>query len=156
MPRRARVSKRPLVADPKFKNKVVGRFISKVMERGKKSLAEGIVYDAFDIIEQQTQKSPVETFDLAMRNASPLLEVKPRRVGGATYQVPQEIKGDRRLAMAMRWIINAARARTGKPMAQSLAAELLDASHGLGTTIKKREEMHKMAEANRAFAHYRW
>jgi small subunit ribosomal protein S7 len=156
MPRRSRVVKRPLVADPRFKNKVVGRFISKVMERGKKSLAEGIVYDAFTIIEEQTQKSPVETFDLAIRNASPLLEVKPRRVGGATYQVPQEIKGDRRLAMAMRWIINAARARTGKPMAQSLAAELLDAAHGLGTTIKKREEMHKMAEANKAFAHYRW
>jgi small subunit ribosomal protein S7 len=156
MPRRARVLKRPLVADPRFKNKVVGRFISKVMQRGQKCTAECIVYDAFDIIEQQTQKSPVETFDLAMRNASPLLEVKPRRVGGATYQVPQEIKGDRRLAMAMRWIINAARARSGKPMAQGLAAELLDAAHGVGTTIKKREEMHKMADANKAFAHYRW
>jgi small subunit ribosomal protein S7 len=156
MPRRARVVRRPLVADPRFKNKVVGRFISKVMMRGKKGLAEALVYDAFDIIEKQTQKSPVETFDLAIKNASPLLEVKPRRVGGATYQVPQEIKGDRRIAMAMRWIINAARARTGKPMADNLAAELMDAAHNVGGTIKKREEMHKMAEANKAFAHYRW
>jgi small subunit ribosomal protein S7 len=135
---------------------VVGRFISKVMMRGKKGLAEALVYDAFGIIEKQTQKSPVETFDLAIKNASPLLEVKPRRVGGATYQVPQEIKGDRRIAMAMRWIINAARARTGKPMSENLAAELMDAAHNVGGTIKKREEMHKMAEANKAFAHYRW
>jgi len=156
MPRRARVVRRPLVADPKYKNKVVGRFISKVMTRGKKSLSEQLVYDAFAIVEKQTQKNPVETFDLAIKNASPLLEVKPRRVGGATYQVPQEIKGDRRVAMAMRWIIQAARGRKGKPMAENLAAELLDASHGLGGTIKKREEMHKMAEANKAFAHYRW
>ncbi len=156
MPRRAHVVKRPLVADSKYKNKVVGRFISKVMLCGKKSVAESIVYEAFGLIEKQTQKNPVETFDLAVKNASPLLEVKPRRVGGATYQVPQEIKGDRRVAMAMRWIIGASRARTGKPMAENLATELLDASHGVGSTIKKREEMHKMAEANKAFAHYRW
>jgi small subunit ribosomal protein S7 len=156
MPRRARVARRPLVADPRYKNKVVGRFISKVMVRGKKALSEEIVYGAFEIIEKQTQKNPVETFDLAIKNASPLLEVKPRRVGGATYQVPQEIKGDRRVAMAMRWLIQAARARKGKPMAENLATELLDASHGIGSTVKRREEMHKMADANKAFAHYRW
>lgn len=156
MPRRARYKKRPLVADPKYKNKVVGRFINKVMMRGKKALAERIVYQAFSIIEQQTQRNPIETFDQAIKNASPLLEVRPRRVGGATYQVPQEIKGDRRVSMAMRWLIQSARARPGKSMAEKLAAELLDAAHGVGATIKRREELHKMAEANKAFAHYRW
>jgi small subunit ribosomal protein S7 len=126
------------------------------MERGKKSTAERIMYDAFDIIEQQENKPPVPVLELALKNASPLLMVKPRRVGGATYQVPVEVEPERGAAIAIRWILAAARARKGQAMAQRLAAEIIDASKEQGTTIKKREDTHKMAEANRAFAHYRW
>jgi len=135
---------------------MVARFINKVMRRGKKSLAERIVYDAFDIIEKRMQRPALEVFEQAIANAAPVLEVKSRRVGGATYQVPVEVPPDRRISLAMRWIVQHARARSGRPMAERLAAELMDTAKGVGTTIKKKEDTHKMAEANRAFAHYRW
>jgi small subunit ribosomal protein S7 len=132
------------------------RFMNKLMVHGKKSLAERIVYGALDSIEQSARRSPIDVFDTALRNATPLLEVKPRRVGGATYQVPVEIKGDRKTSLAMRWLIAAARGRGGKSMADKLASELLDASNNTGATIRKRDETHRMAEANKAFSHYRW
>lgn len=156
MPRRGRVPRRGVTPDPKYNNKMVAQFINKVMTRGKKSLAERIVYEAFDIIENKTHKSPLAVFEQAIKNAAPVLEVKPRRVGGATYQVPVEVRGDRRSSLAMRWLIQTARSRPGKSMAEKLANELMDASQGIGQTIKKKEDTHKMAEANRAFAHYRW
>jgi small subunit ribosomal protein S7 len=156
MPRRARVTKRELAPDPKYNSKLLQRMINKVMRDGKKSVAERVLYDTLGLIEVQTRRDPMETFEQAVRNATPMLEVKPRRIGGATYQVPVEIKGDRRIALALRWLIRSAKARQGKSMAQKLAGELLDASHGQGATIKRREDTHKMAEANRAFAHYRW
>jgi small subunit ribosomal protein S7 len=134
----------------------VSRFVNRLMQDGKKATAERILYQAMDIIETREGRSPVEVFELAMRNATPLLEVKPRRVGGATYQVPVEIRGERRTALAMRWLIDAARKRAGRSMSEKLAGELLDAAHGTGTTIKRREDTHRMAEANKAFAHYRW
>ncbi|MFQ6058066.1 MAG: 30S ribosomal protein S7 [Anaerolineae bacterium] len=156
MPRRGRVPKREIEPDPRYNNQMVARFINKVMRRGKKSLAERIVYDAFDLIEARMHKNPMAVFEQAIRNATPILEVKPRRVGGATYQVPVEIQGDRRLSLAMRWLIQSARARPGKSMAEKLAHELMDAANNTGATIKKKEDTHKMAEANKAFAHYRW
>ena len=156
MPRRARIARRVLTPDPKYGNRSLAKFINRIMTRGKKSTAERIVYGAFDIIESSSKRNPLEVFEQAMRNATPALEVKPRRVGGATYQVPVEIKGDRRNALAMRWLITAARARSGKSMAEKMAAEIMDAAHGVGATIKRREDTHRMAEANRAFAHYRW
>jgi small subunit ribosomal protein S7 len=156
MPRRARVVRRPVVPDARYGNRTISKFINRVMERGKKSTAEAIIYDALDRIENQTHRSPADTFDQAIRNAAPVLEVKPRRVGGATYQVPVEIKGDRRFALAMRWILASAKARSGHSMAEKLAAELLDCAHGTGATIKKKDDVHRMAEANKAFAHYRW
>ena len=156
MPRRARVVRRPIEPDPVYRSKSLAKFINKIMMRGKKSVAEAIVYDAFTSIENQSRRNPLEVFEQAMRNVTPALEVKPRRVGGATYQVPVEIKGDRRMALATRWLINAARARSGKSMAQKLASELMDASQGVGVAIKRREDTHRMAEANKAFSHYRW
>ncbi len=156
MPRRARVVRRVIAPDARYQNRTLAKFINRVMQRGKKSTAEGIIYDAMDLIENQAKRPPVEVFEQALRNATPILEVKPRRVGGATYQVPVEIKGDRRVALAMRWLITAARARSGRSMAEKLAGELIDASHGTGATIKRREDTHRMAEANRAFSHYRW
>ena len=130
--------------------------MNKLMVNGKKSLAEHIVYGALSAIEQQARRNPLDVFDLALRNATPLLEVKPRRVGGATYQVPVEIKGDRKQSLAMRWLISSARSRAGKSMAEKLASELLDASNNTGATIRMRDETHRMAEANKAFSHYRW
>jgi len=156
MPRRARVEHRQAAPDAKFKNRTLAKFINNMMYSGKKATAEGIVYDAFTLIENQTRRSPIETFELALRNATPVLEVKPRRVGGATYQVPVEIRSDRRVSLGMRWLIDSARKRSGRSMAEKLAGELLDAAHGTGTTIKRREDTHRMAEANKAFAHYRW
>jgi len=156
MPRRARVTKRPVTPDAKYHSRLVARIINKIMQRGKKSTAESVVYGAMQIAELQSKRSPVDIFEQAVRNATPVLEVKPRRVGGATYQVPVEIKGDRRTALAIRWLVAAARARSGKSMAERLAAEMLDAAHGQGATIKKREDTHRMAEANKAFVHYRW
>jgi small subunit ribosomal protein S7 len=156
MPRRARVVHRDIAPDAKYHNVGLAKFINKLMMSGKKATAERIVYDAMTIMENQARRNPVETFELALRNATPLLEVKPRRVGGATYQVPVEIRGERRAALAIRWLIDAARKRPGRSMAEKLAGELLDASHGTGTTIKRREDTHRMAEANKAFAHYKW
>ena len=156
MPRRARVTKREIYPDAVYQNEMVARVINKVMLCGKKSKAEGIVYDALRIIEQTERKDPVSVLEQAVKNAIPLLEVKPRRVGGATYQVPVEVRPDRGRSLALRWLVKSARARAGKSMAEKLAAELTDASRGEGVTIKKREDTHKMAEANRAFAHYRW
>jgi small subunit ribosomal protein S7 len=156
MPRRARPVKREVAPDAKYHSKTVAMFINKIMQRGKKSLAERIMYDALNRIEQQTHRNPLDTFEQAIRNAMPSIEVKPRRVGGATYQVPVDIRAERRLALAMRWLLRSARARSGKSMAEKLAAELMDAAAGQGATIKRREDTHRMAEANRAFVHYRW
>jgi small subunit ribosomal protein S7 len=144
------------VPDARYSNRVVTKFINKIMQRGKKSLAERIMYGALERLAERTGRDPIEVFDVAMRNATPVLEVKPRRVGGATYQVPVEIKGDRRVSLAIRWLLMSARARSGKSMQEKLAAELLDAANNVGATIKRREDTHRMAEANRAFAHYRW
>jgi small subunit ribosomal protein S7 len=130
--------------------------INKLMTRGKKSTAERVVYGAFDRLQSQTQRDPLDIFGQALRNATPVLEVKPRRVGGATYQVPVEIRPDRRVALAMRWILNSARSRSGRSMSEKLAGELLDAANGTGVAIKRKEDTHRMAEANRAFVHYRW
>jgi len=156
VPRRGRVTKREIPLDAKHHNMIVARLINKVMKDGKKSTAERIVYDALQIMEQQERKDPVSISEQAIRNATPLLQVKPRRVGGATYQVPVEVSPDRGLFLAIRWLVTSAKARAGKSMAEKLAAELGDASKGQGATIKKREDTHRMAEANRAFAHYRW
>ena len=156
MPRRARVIKTEIPPDAKYDNVTVARLINTVMTRGKKTTAERIIYDALQIIEEQGAKSPVSVLEQAVRNATPLLEVKPRRVGGATYQVPVEVRPDRGLSLAMRWLLKSARDREGKSMAERMAAELIEASKEQGVTIKKREDTHKMAEANRAFAHYRW
>lgn len=156
MPRRFRPLHRPTDPDPKYNNEHVARFINRMMWNGKKSTAQGLLYGAFDILEAKTKRNPVEVFEEAIRNATPQIEVKPRRVGGATYQVPVEIRSDRRTALAHRWLIQYARKRSGKSMTEKLAAELLDAANGQGATIRKRDETHKMAEANRAFAHYRY
>lgn len=156
MPRRAKVIKREVPPDARYNSKMLSMFINKIMECGKKSTAERIVYDALQTVGEQTRKNPIDVFDQALRNSTPLLEVKPRRVGGATYQVPVDIRAERRLALAMRWLSRSARARGGRSMAERLAAELIDASNGQGATIKRREDTHRMAEANRAFVHYRW
>jgi small subunit ribosomal protein S7 len=156
MPRRTKIVKRPILADPRHNSELVTRFINKIMERGKRGLAERILYGAFDIIQARTGNDPLEVFERALHNVTPLLEVKPRRVGGATYQVPVQIEGPRRLSLAIRWILSSARSRTGKSMSEKLANELLDAANGVGATIKRREDTHRMAEANRAFAHYRY
>ena len=156
MPRRAKVERRPNLPDPKYHSRSVSRFINKLMMRGKKSLAERIFYTTMDMIQAQTKQPPIETFESALRNATPQIEVKPRRVGGATYQVPVEIKGDRKMALAIRWLVSYARARQGHSMSEKLAAELRDAANNTGATIKRRDETHRMAEANKAFSHYRW
>lgn len=155
--RRRRAERRDVNPDPKFNNKVISRFVNMLMEDGKKWNAESIVYGALDMVAQKTQKSdPMEVLNKAVDNVRPLLELKSRRVGGATYQIPVEVRGDRGVSLALRWIRNAARGRKGKPMKQRLADEILEAFNGQGTAVKKREEVHKMAEANRAFSHYRW
>jgi small subunit ribosomal protein S7 len=156
MPRRAQAGKRELVPDAKFRSATVARLITKVMERGKKRTAESIVYGALDLLEQKVSKDPVAALEQAVKNATPLLQVKPRRVGGATYQVPVEVQPDRGLFLALSWLVKSARARKGKAMVDKLADELAEAFQGQGVTIKRREDTHKMAEANRAFAHYRW
>ena len=155
MSRRGTIVHRVTPPDTRYGNRVVQKFINKLMLNGKKSVAESILYGSLDRIEEQTKRHPMESFETALRNVTPILEVKPKRVGGATYQVPVEIRGDRRQALAIRWLIGAARKRAGKSMQEKLAAEILDASHGLGATIKRKEDMHKMAESNRAFSHYR-
>ena len=156
MPRRYKPSERMILPDAKYGNVMVAKFINRLMQKGKKSTAERIMYGAFDIIEAKAKRSPLDVFDQAVKNATPIVEVKPRRVGGATYQVPVEVEPHRRLSLAMRWLIQAARTRPGKSMAEKLANELMDAAQGTGTTIKRREDTHKMADANKAFAHYRW
>jgi len=156
MPRRARAEKREVTPDAKYRSTTVSRLIAKVMQRGKKRTAENIVYGALEKLGQQVSKDPVAALEQAVRNATPLLQVKPRRVGGATYQVPVEVQPDRGLFLALTWLVNSARARKGKAMMEKLAEELSEAFQGQGTTIKKREDTHRMAEANRAFAHYRW
>ena len=156
MPRKGAVPKRQILPDPRFNSKILARFINKVMLAGKKSIAERITYRALDIVQEKMGREPMDVFNQALGNAMPLVEVRPRRVGGATYQVPMEVRPDRRQAMAMRWLITFARNRPGHSMEEKLAAELMDAANNLGATIKKREDTHKMAEANKAFAHYRW
>lgn len=155
--RRRTALRREVIPDPKFNNKTISRFVNMLMIDGKKWNAEKIVYGSLDIVAQKTQKvDPLEVLTKAIDNVRPLLELKSRRVGGATYQIPVEVRGDRGASLALRWIRNAARGRKGKPMQQRLADEILDAYNGQGTAVKKREEIHKMAEANRAFSHYRW
>ncbi|CUB08147.1 MAG: 30S ribosomal protein S7 [Tepidiphilus sp.] len=156
MPRRREVPKREILPDPKFGNQNVSKFINVIMVSGKKSVAERIVYGAFEAIAAKTGKDPVQVFAAAIENVKPVVEVKSRRVGGANYQVPVEVRPSRRLALSMRWLRDAARKRSEKSMAQRLANELLEASEGRGAAMKKREEVHRMAEANKAFAHYRY
>ncbi|HLB78116.1 MAG TPA: 30S ribosomal protein S7 [Candidatus Dormibacteraeota bacterium] len=156
MPRRARIQKRVILPDPLYTHEGVAKFMNVIMQRGKRSTAESIVYGAFDRIAKATKKDPVEVFESAIKNVTPVLEVKPRRIGGATYQVPVEIKPERRLALARRWIVRFARTRSGKSMQDKLAGELMDAANGVGGAIKRREETHKMAESNKAFSHFRY
>ncbi len=156
MPRRARVIRKEVFTDAKYQSVTVAKLINRIMSKGKKRTAEQIIYGALQALEQQVSKDAVTALEQAVKNATPLLEVKPGRVGGATYQVPVEVQADRGFSLALRWLVSSARARKGKSMAEKLAAELADAFQQQGTTIKKREDTHKMAEANRAFAHYRW
>ena len=156
MPRRARAEKREVRPDPKYRSPLVSQMIAKIMLCGKKRTAEDIVYGALDKLSQRVSKDPVAALEQAVKNATPLLQVKPRRVGGATYQVPVEVQPDRGLFLALTWLITSARSRKGKAMEDKLAEELTEAFQGQGNTIKKREDTHRMAEANRAFAHYRW
>ena len=147
---------RVVIPDAKYNSKLVARFIAAIMRDGKKSVAEGLLYGAFDIIEQKSKEEPLKVFEKALDNVKPIIEVKSRRVGGSTYQVPTEIRPARRMALGMRWVINYARARSERGFANKLAGELLDAFNGRGASVKKREDTHRMAEANKAFAHYRW
>lgn len=156
MPRRGPVTPRQIPPDPVYNSVLVQKLINKVMLDGKKSIAEKIVYGAMDIIREKTKQDPLSVLEKAVQNVTPLLEVRPRRVGGATYQVPIEVPPRRGLSLALRWIVRAARERKGMPMKERLAAEILDALNNTGGAIKKRDEMHRMAEANKAFAHYRW
>ena len=156
MPRRREVPKRVILPDPKFNDQLVAKFINNLMLDGKRSTAEKIVYGAFDLLEERGGDQPLELFKKALENVRPTVEVKSRRVGGSTYQVPVEVRSDRRNALAMRWIISYSRSRAEKTMQERLAGELLDAVNNRGTSIKKKEDTHRMAEANKAFAHYRW
>lgn len=156
MPRRGGVPKREVLPDPVYGSKVVTKLVNQVMLDGKRGTAEKLVYDAFAIIQDKIGKSPLEVFDAAMKNVMPILEVKARRVGGANYQVPVEVRTERRQTLGIRWLVMFTRKRAGKSMAEKLAAELMDAANNTGATVKKREDTHKMAEANKAFAHYRW
>ena len=156
MPRRREVPKRKVHADPKYKSRIVTKFITKMMYDGKKSTAERALYGSFDIVEQRYKQDPLEVFKKAIDNVKPKIEVKSRRVGGATYQVPMEVRSSRRLALAMRWLISYSRARGEHTMRERLAAEFIDAAQNRGSSIKKKEDVHRMAEANKAFAHYRW
>jgi len=156
MPRRRVVAKREVLPDPKFGNKTLAKFMNHVMVDGKKSVAEKIVYGALDVVAEKSGKDPLEAFETALDNIAPLVEVKSRRVGGATYQVPVEVRPDRRNALAMRWLVDHSRSRGEKSMALRLAGEVMDAAEGRGSAVKKREDVHRMAEANRAFSHYRF
>ena len=156
MPRRGFIAKRDVIADPMYNSKIVTKLVNNVMLDGKKTVAQKIVYDAFDIIKEKEQKDPLEVFEAALNNVMPVLEVKARRVGGATYQVPLEIRPERRQTLGLRWLVTYSRNRHEKTMAEKLAAEILDAIAGNGGAFKKKEDMHRMAEANKAFAHYKW
>src|SRR5271157_1447841 len=156
MPRRREIAKREVISDPKYNNKLVSRFINCLLKKGKKSIAESMFYGAFDIIEKRTKEQPVEVFEKAVSNVKPLIEVISRRVGGSTYQVPTEVVPERRVALAIRWLILNAKERAEKTMKEKLAAELIDAANNRGASVKKRESVHKMAEANKAVAHYRF
>ncbi len=156
MSRRSRATKRKIAPDAKYGNQLISMFVNKLMRDGRKSLAERIMYSALDEIEEKEKRDPVEVFEQAVQNATPVVEVKPRRVGGATYQVPVDIRAERRMALALRWLLQSARARRGRTMSERLAAELIEAATNQGVTIKRKADMHRMAEANRAFAHYRW
>ena len=156
MPRRGNVAKIEVLPDPVYHSKVLTKFINQIMLDGKKGTAESIVYGAFDIIKQKSSDEPIDVFNTAMKNVMPVLEVKARRVGGANYQVPIEVRADRRQALAIRWLVGYARKRGGHSMQEKLAGELMDAANNTGAAVKKKEDTHKMAEANRAFAHYRW
>ncbi|MHB1142167.1 MAG: 30S ribosomal protein S7 [Sulfuricaulis sp.] len=156
MPRRREVPKREITPDPKYRSETVAKFISVVMKSGKKSAAEKIVYGALNTMAERSKKDPIEMFTQALGNVRPLVEVKSRRVGGATYQVPVEVRSGRQMALAMRWVVEAARTRSGKSMAARMADELMDAADKRGNAVKKREDVHRMAEANKAFSHYRW
>jgi len=156
MSRRSKKLHRDIKPDPMFNDVLVAKFINNLMQRGKKTLSENIFYTAVDTAKDKLKKEPLESFYAALKNVTPLIEVKPRRVGGATYQVPSEVRGDRGTALAMRWLITNARKRNGKSMAQKLSAEFVDAANGTGASVKKKEDTHKMAEANRAFAHYNY
>lgn len=156
MPRRGGVVKREPVPDPVFQNVLAAQMINKLLLRGKKGVAESIFYGAMDIVREKSGKDPMEVFERAVKNVMPVLEVRPRRVGGSTYQVPVEVRPERRTALALRWLVQNARARSERSMAEKLAAEILDASAGQGASVKKKEDTHRMAEANKAFAHYRW
>ena len=156
MARRNRADKRPVRPDVKHNSELVSSFINKLMTSGKKTVAASIFYDALDIVEGRAKKPGIEIFEQAVKNATPLIEVRPRRVGGATYQVPLEVRPDRRQSLAIRWLVSSARARSGKSMAEKLAAEFMDAANGQGSAVKRKDDTHRMAEANRAFAHYRF
>jgi small subunit ribosomal protein S7 len=155
MPRRNRPERREILPDARYNNVQVQSFINRIMKNGKKSVATKLVYDAFDLMNERTGKEPLELFQTALKNTMPIMEVKPRRVGGATYQVPMEVPAHRQFALATRWIIASSRARSGKSFAEKLAGELMDAANNAGASVRKREETHRMAEANRAFSHYR-
>ena len=154
MGRRKKKEKRNITPDPKYNNVIVAKFINYIMTRGKKNIARRVVYDTFEIIEKKNKRNGLDVFDRALKNVTPTLEVKSKRVGGATYQVPVVVRGDRRLTLAMRWIIQAARSKKGKSMSERLSAELIDAANNIGTAVKKKSDTHRMAEANRAFAHF--
>ena len=156
MAKKKKKEKRAIAPDPLYGSVAVSKFINQVMRCGKKTVARKIVYQALETAGKKTKKEPLDIFELALKNVSPLLEVKSKRVGGATYQVPREVKGERRLTLAMRWIIQAAKKKKGRPMREKLAAELMDAAENKGAAVKKKEDAHRMAEANRAFAHFSW
>jgi len=156
MPRRGHVVRREVPEDPVYNDKLVTKLINKVMYDGKKGIAQKICYSAFDIVAKKTGKDPLEVFQEAMKNVMPVVEVRPRRVGGATYQVPTDVRSERRYALGIRWIVDFARKRGERTMAERLAGEIMDAANNIGGAVKKKEETHKMAEANKAFAHYRW
>ena len=156
MPRRGNIARRDVLPDPLYNSKLVTRLINNIMLDGKKGVAQKIVYGAFDIVKEKTGKDPLEAFEQAMENIMPVLEIKARRVGGATYQVPIEVRPDRRQTLGLRWITNYSRARSENTMRERLAAEIMDAANNTGASVKKREDVHKMAEANKAFAHFRW
>jgi small subunit ribosomal protein S7 len=156
LPRKGYIAKRDILPDPIYRNKIVTKFINQIMLDGKKGVAESIIYNAFSIIQEKTGKDPIEVFETALKNVMPVLEVKARRVGGANYQVPIEVRADRRQTLGIRWLVNFSRKRSEKTMQERVAGELMDAANNTGGSIKKKDETHKMAEANKAFAHYRW